>query len=265
MKRCENCFEQNSDGATHCVICGESMTVVQIQDNDSAADPAPEQSGEPATVAQATEEAAADPAAGAPSLRSGSEEAQEGPVPASEPVAAAPEWGPLSVAAPADEPPAPAEAPPAPAEAPVPTAKPQSAAPSPPPAIPATPTKAAKAGVRAAIEVYHDSEPRVVHSHSIVNDITLIGREDPQRDTFPDLDLGKLEQLGVSSKRASREHLRVLRQGGQFFLYIYRGSTGTQVNKEVIDESRYAQKFAVQLGDRIILGGKVRLKLAQRE
>ena len=258
MKRCENCFEQNSDGATHCVICGEPMTVVQIQDDDSAADPAAEESGEPATAAQATEEAAADPAAGAPSLLSGSEEAQESLVPASEPVAAAPEWGPLSVATPADETPAPAEAPPPPA-------KPQSAAPSPPRAIPATPAKAARAGVRAVIEVYHDSEPRVVHSHSIVNDITLIGREDPQRDTFPDLDLGKLEQLGVSSKRASREHLRVLRQGGQFFLYIYRGSTGTQVNKEVIDESRYAQKFAVQLGDRIILGGKVRLKLAQRE
>ena len=29
MKRCDNCFEENSDGATNCVICGESLAVPQ--------------------------------------------------------------------------------------------------------------------------------------------------------------------------------------------------------------------------------------------
>ena len=30
MKRCENCFENNSDGATNCVICGETLDVPQM-------------------------------------------------------------------------------------------------------------------------------------------------------------------------------------------------------------------------------------------
>lgn len=113
--------------------------------------------------------------------------------------------------------------------------------------------------VAAAIEIYHDSEAKVVHTHVIVNDITLVGREDPQRDVFPDIDLSKLE--GVSASHVSREHLRILRQGNQFFLYIFHGSTGTQVNKEVIDEAYYGKKIEIQFGDRVILGGKVRLKL----
>ena len=32
MKRCENCFENNSDGATNCVICGEPLAVPQLND-----------------------------------------------------------------------------------------------------------------------------------------------------------------------------------------------------------------------------------------
>jgi len=96
----------------------------------------------------------------------------------------------------------------------------------------------------------------------LVNDVTLIGREDPQRDLFPALDLGKLTDRGVSVTRVSRQHLRLLRQGDRYFLFIYRGSTGTQVNKELVDESCYGKRFEIQVGDRIILGGQVRLKLA---
>lgn len=146
-------------------------------------------------------------------------------------------------------PPAPVAAAPARAAAREPTLVPRTAAPS----------------GKAIIEVYHDTEPRVVHRHVVVNDVTVVGREDPQRDVFPDLDLGKLEKLGVSARSVSREHLRVLRQGGQYYLFIYRGSTGTQVNKSLIEEASYAKRLPLNVGDRIILGGKARLKLTVQE
>lgn len=190
MKKCNNCLESNSDGATNCVICGEALPVDQIDGNKD-------------TVKEVSVVVVALP-------------------PPAEP--------PPEVTPPVEEPKI-----------------------EPPPAEP----------VRAAIEVYHDNELRIVHVHELVNDITLIGREDPQRDVFPDLDFAKLEDLGVNAKRVSREHLRILQQSGHYFLYIYRGSTGTQVNKEVIDESRYNKKFEIQLGDRIILGGQIRLKLVK--
>jgi hypothetical protein len=118
--------------------------------------------------------------------------------------------------------------------------------------------------IKAALEIYHDTEPRVVYVFDIVNDITLIGREDPQMDIFPDLDLSKLETQGISAKSVSREHLRLLRQGDKFFLFVLRGTTGTQVNKERIEEKQYNKKIEIQLGDRVILGGKVRMKLVAK-
>jgi pSer/pThr/pTyr-binding forkhead associated (FHA) protein len=111
--------------------------------------------------------------------------------------------------------------------------------------------------------VFHDKEPRVVHTHPVVNDITLVGREDPQRDVFPDLDLGKLPAGEVSSGHASRQHLRLLRQGSRYYLYVYKGSTGTQVCDRMVDPAQYGKRFEIQVGDRIILGGKVRMKLAR--
>jgi hypothetical protein len=118
--------------------------------------------------------------------------------------------------------------------------------------------------VKAALEIYHDTEARVIFTHEITNDITLIGREDPQRDVFPDLDLAKLESQGISAKSVSREHLRLLRQGNKFFLFIFRGTTGIQVNRDLIPESQYGKKIEIKLGDRIVLGGKVRMKLVAK-
>ena len=114
------------------------------------------------------------------------------------------------------------------------------------------------------IQVFHDSEPTVVHTHPVVNDITLIGREDPRRDIFPDLDLGTLADKGVSATRVSRQHLRLLRRSDQYYLFVYRGSTGAQVNNKLIDDSFYGKRFSIEVGDRIILGGKVRLKLTRQ-
>jgi hypothetical protein len=228
MKQCANCLEQNTDGATNCVICGEGLPVAQVNPLDEPL-PAPVETREaapieivplvetPAPVAELIEKAQENIG-----VVTASPPEYIGEFPGEkivDPKKFLEETGPLRLVEIADL-------------------------------------------SKAAIEVYHDSEAKLVHTHVIVNDITLIGREDPQRDVFPDVDLAKLE--GVSASNASREHLRILRQGNKFFLYIYRGSTGTQVNKEIIDESRYGKKFEIQIGDRIILGGKVRLKLIKQ-
>jgi hypothetical protein len=208
MKQCANCLEQNTDGATNCVICGEGLPVAQV--------------GEEAPQAVVEEVL---------SLTEKVEEEKVEEVPKAlpaDPVVELVEKAQENIGV----------------------------------VVASPPEYIGEFPVKTAVEVYHDSEAKLVHTHVIVNDITLIGREDPQRDVFPDVDLAKLE--GVSASNASREHLRILRQGNKFFLYIYRGSTGTQVNKEIIDESRYGKKFEIQIGDRIILGGKVRLKLIKQ-
>jgi hypothetical protein len=374
MKRCDNCFEVNSDGATNCVICGEPMDVPQLeadvmamsvavsppaaedraplgatqagriteviesQEEEAAAEPDVEE--DPTAALEADESAAAEPedeleAAGAPgpdefattepedeleaaaALEAdefAAAELEEEPEaaavlepdefaaaePEDEPeVAAAPEpdefaadeleveqetaaaleADEFAAAEPEEEPEAAAapgpdesaaakledEQEPAAAFEPdqVPAAGPGEVSVE-PDATPATsPVPTAKpVNGQAVLQVFHNTEPRVVYSHPVVNDVTLIGREDPQRDVFPDLDLGKLTDQGVSVSRVSRQHLRLLRQGDRYFLFIYRGSTGTQVNKELVDESHYGKRFEIDIGDRIILGGQVRLKLA---
>jgi hypothetical protein len=204
MKRCENCFEQNNDGATHCVICGEVLDVAQIDNTAKFVPPiiADPNSIEPKNMLNP---ACTTIAEGSPTVIIAPDIAE------STSVQEAPKEEKLS---------------------------------------------------QVAIEVYHTSEHKVLHTHILINDITLIGREDPERDIFPDLDISKISD--VVSSYVSREHLRVLRQGDKFFLYIYHGSTGTQVNKEIIPESQYGKKFEIQLGDRIILNGFVRLKLVAK-
>ena len=132
---------------------------------------------------------------------------------------------------------------------------------------PSTPTESGNpiSSGTVVLQIFHDEQPEIVHQHEVVNDITLIGREDAQRDVFPDLDLTPLAEQGVSVNSVSRQHLRLLRNNGRYFLFIYRGTTGTQVCKDVIDPSRYGQRFEIKVGDRIILGGKVRMKLTTSE
>ena len=231
MKKCENCFEENTDGATHCVICGEAMAMGVMTEIEAILDRTPETPIDPPLEIPVCIDVPA-------------------PIPDSIPVS---EPVPVEVAPVVVEtvlPPPETVLPPTEAVLPDPEAL--------LPALESVP-------IKAALEVYHDTEPRMVFSYDILNDITLVGREDPQRDVFPDLDLAKLEKDGVSARSASREHLRLLRQGNQFFLFIFRGSTGTQVNKELIPESKYGKRFEIQIGDRIVLGGKVRLKLVEKK
>jgi len=209
MKKCENCFEENTDGATHCVICGEPMVVGVMAQIEAILDRAPETPIDPPLEIPVCIDVPA-------------------PIPDSVPVSE--------------------------------TVFVEAVLPDPEALLPALES----VPIKAALEIYHDTEPRVVYVFDIVNDITLIGREDPQMDIFPDLDLSKLETQGISAKSVSREHLRLLRQGNKFFLFVLRGTTGTQVNKERIEEKQYNKKIEIQLGDRVILGGKVRMKLVAK-
>jgi hypothetical protein len=286
MKKCANCFEQNTDGATNCVICGEVLPVAQVGEEAPTEAKGTgllelDRAISETEIKQLYDAGPIEPEAAKKIL----ERAQADPKKFLE------ETGPLQLVELAKEP----EATPDPVADPIEKARESLVASlmtvdgvksatvevigsrvNPDPiaelcekaqenvgiVIASPPEYIGEFPIKAAIEVYHDSVLFVAHTHPIVNDITLIGREDPQRDVFPDIDLAKLE--GVSASNASREHLRILRQGNKFFLYVYPGSTGTQVNKEIIDESRYGKKFEIQIGDRIILGGKVRLKLIKQ-
>ena len=112
-----------------------------------------------------------------------------------------------------------------------------------------------------ALAVYHDREPRVVAYVPIESDMTLVGREDAVRGIFPDVDLGRLDGEAVQAEHVSREHVRLVRRpSGELVAEVLPGSTGTQLNKRLL---RGGDSAEVTEGDRLILGGHVRLKLVR--
>ncbi|MEL6181137.1 MAG: FHA domain-containing protein, partial [Myxococcota bacterium] len=100
-----------------------------------------------------------------------------------------------------------------------------------------------------AVAVYHDQEPRVVRYFAIETDTILIGREDPARHVFPDIDLDSLHQEGVSADHVSRQHIRLTRRPKHLELEVLQGSTGTQVNRSLLQSG---ETTPVHAGDRII-------------
>lgn len=111
-----------------------------------------------------------------------------------------------------------------------------------------------------AIALYHDTEDRVLHYHVIESDTTLIGREDAARSVYPDLDLSRFVTDGVAAERVSRQHARLIRRGRRLELEVIEGSTGTQVNREIVAAGT---RVTVEVGTRIVLGARVRTKLVQ--
>lgn len=290
MKRCENCFENNSDGATNCVICGEPLAVPQLNDEIPAMESKDADSSESSdsTMTGSTpigttfdnEAAEAAEAFEGSDIAVAIEEfAKENGEISDEVVdEAAPavmllddDWADDSAdsrifaeSAMTSSKVFPADSDIVGETEDVPEASDGGSSDSTMVDGMGT-TGVATAGALGTIvlQIYHDDEPRVVHTYPIVHDITLIGREDPQRDIFPDLDLGPLSKEGVSVGHVSRQHLRLLRDGQKYYLFVYKGSTGTQVCKSLVDPSQYGKRFEIEIGDRIILGGKVRMKLAQ--
>lgn len=111
-----------------------------------------------------------------------------------------------------------------------------------------------------ALALYEDAQPRVVGYLPILGEVALLGREDAGGGVFPELDLAPWAGQGASVERASRRHAWVLRRGEGWWLQVLPGTTGTQVNQARVEEGR---EVPLQLGDRVILGGRVRLKLVR--
>lgn len=76
----------------------------------------------------------------------------------------------------------------------------------------------------------------------------LIGRADPVRDIFPDVDLG---QLGGDRQGVSRLHARMLMDGEQLFLEDLNSTNFTFLNNERLQPG---VRYPLQSGDKIRLG-----------
>lgn len=141
----------------------------------------------------------------------------------------------------------------APALPPIPTA----AAPVivPPPVEPAGPVRPV-AGTACLVVYSEQKEP--IHYCAINKDVTIIGRGDPVRGDFPDLDLGELFDSSVS-RRISRKHVMVLRSrtAGTYSIRPLGGNTGTQIEKELATQ---LLDYPLVTGTRLVLGGIIRLK-----
>lgn len=126
-----------------------------------------------------------------------------------------------------------------------------------PPVEPAGPSRPAAGTV--CIVVYSDAKPRQpIRYVPIVKDVVLIGREDPVRGDFPDLDLASLLDP-AAAKKVSRRHAELLRarDSQSFSLRPLPGNTGTQVGKELASPG---QHYPLTDGTPIVLGGVVWMK-----
>jgi hypothetical protein len=106
--------------------------------------------------------------------------------------------------------------------------------------------------------VLYGSDKKPIHSFPVHKDVTLIGRRDAVRGTFPDIDLR--EWLSESASRAvSRKHALLLhtRADDSFSLRPLAGNTGTQIEQDMVEALR---DYPLKPGTRLILGGTVRFK-----
>lgn len=130
------------------------------------------------------------------------------------------------------------------------------ASPSPPPGL--FPTEPQKPAAGTVCLVVYSADRKPIRYHALTSDVTLIGRADPVRGDFPDLDLGGLFDE-ATAKSVSRKHALVLRsrQEGSYSLRPLAKNTGTQIEKELATE---LVDYPLVDGTRVILGGVVRLK-----
>jgi hypothetical protein len=112
--------------------------------------------------------------------------------------------------------------------------------------------------VGTACLVVYSAERKPLHYHSLNADVTLIGRSDPVRGDFPDLDIGEFFD-DATAKSVSRKHLLVLhsREHDRFFVRPLAKNTGTQIEREMATDLR---DYPLSDGVRMLLGGAVRIK-----
>lgn len=106
--------------------------------------------------------------------------------------------------------------------------------------------------------VVYSADRQPVLYHPLDKDVTLIGRSDPVRGDFPDLDLGGVLEPDAS-RRVSRKHALLLRsrETGAFTLRPLAKNTGTQIEHDLAEDLK---DYPVKEGTRIVLGGTVRVK-----
>jgi hypothetical protein len=114
--------------------------------------------------------------------------------------------------------------------------------PSPVPAAPAAPiqTVGRLLSVATNINIRLPAQPEI-----------LLGRTDPERDVYPDVDLS---EQGSASNSVSRRHARLLVQGGQVFVEDLNSTNSTYLNRQRIPPG---QRFLLNPGDELRLGGVV--------
>jgi hypothetical protein len=106
--------------------------------------------------------------------------------------------------------------------------------------------------------VLYSSDLEPVYTLALDRDVTRIGRNDPIRGDFVDLDVSRFVD-GETARKVSRKHAVILRsrETGTFTLRPLARSTGTQIESALAAE---LQDHPLTDGMRIILGGVVRLK-----
>ena len=131
---------------------------------------------------------------------------------------------------------------------------------TPPPFSPSSPTpevtQAPASGSKCLVTYSVDRKP--IHHFVIDKDVTIIGRNDPVRNIFVDLDFSEFLEPDLSRK-VSRRHAMVLRSRENMSM-VFRpmeGNTGTQIEGTIAEPG---QDYPLTDGTRIILGGAVRIK-----
>jgi hypothetical protein len=106
--------------------------------------------------------------------------------------------------------------------------------------------------------VVYSEQKEPIHYCAIDKDVTVIGRSDPVRGDFPDLDLGELFDQ-ATARKISRKHALVLRlrDSHTYLIRPLGGSTGTQIEREMAEP---LHDYPLTVGTRLVLGGTVRLK-----
>ena len=106
--------------------------------------------------------------------------------------------------------------------------------------------------------VVYSEQREPIHYHPLEKDVTIIGRKDPVRGDFPDLDLTAVFEDAVS-RQVSRKHAMILRSrdSSTFKLRPLAGNTGTQIEKDLATP---LEDYPLTEGTRVILGGVIRLK-----
>jgi pSer/pThr/pTyr-binding forkhead associated (FHA) protein len=79
----------------------------------------------------------------------------------------------------------------------------------------------------------------------------IIGRRDPDKGIYPDVDLSA---QGSTSNSVSRQHARLLLQGNQVFVEDLNSTNSTYLNRQKLQPG---QRYLLNSGDELRLGGVV--------